>query len=280
MKLSEAFNEYIEENCVPRGNSERVIKATRARAVVIARRMRNPRIEDIRVEDILKFRAEMAENLCLATQSNYLAFIRRTLRWQALKGRDVLNYQLIVLPKVAQRERQALSQDDVKRLEEATTCIRDRLLISLLYTSGIRVQELMDLNRDSVQDGTFYVVGKGHVGRHCFTDKQTMALLKLYLKQRKDENEALFISSRGNRMNPQLIDRMLKSTARRAGINKPVSCHVFRHSFATNLLQEGMNEIYIQRLLGHKMISTTSVYAHPSYKRMMTAYQRKMSQIA
>jgi site-specific recombinase XerD len=81
-------------------------------------------------------------------------------------------------------------------------------------------------------------------------------------------------------MNPQLIDRMLKSTARRAGINKPVSCHVFRHSFATNLLQEGMNEIYIQRFLGHKMISTTSIYTHPSYKRMMTAYQRKMSQIA
>ena len=280
MKLSEAFKEYIEENCVPRGNSERVIKATRARAVVIARRMGNPRVEDIRVEDILKFRAEMSENLGLATQSNYLAFIRRTLRWQALKGRKVMNYQLIVLPKVVQRERQALSQDDVKRLEQATTCIRDRLLISLLYTSGIRAQELMDLNRDSVQDGIFYVVGKGHVGRHCFTDKKTMALLKLYLKQRKDENEALFISSRGNRMNPQLIDRMLKSTARRAGIEKPVSCHVFRHSFATNLLQEGMNEIYIQRLLGHKMISTTSIYAHPSYKRMMTAYQRKMSQIA
>jgi integrase/recombinase XerD len=280
MKLSEAFNEYIEENCVPRGNTERVIKNTRAKAVVIAKRMGNPKVEDIRVEDILKFRAEMADKLCLATQSSYLAFIRRTLRWQALKGRKVLNYQLIVLPKVAQRERQALTQDEVKRLEEATTCIRDRLLISLLYTSGIRVQELMDLNRDSVQDGAFYVVGKGHVGRHCFTDKKTMALLKLYLKQRKDENEALFISSRGNRMNPQLIDRMLKSTARRAGINKPVSCHVFRHSFATNLLQEGMNEIYIQRFLGHKMISTTSIYTHPSYKRMMTAYQRKMSQIA
>jgi integrase/recombinase XerD len=168
----------------------------------------------------------------------------------------------------------------VKRLEEATICIRDRLLISLLYTSGIRVQELMDLNRDSVQDGMFYVVGKGHVGRHCFTDKKTMALLKLYLKQRKDKNPALFISSRGNRMNPQLIDRMLKKAAERAGIEKPVSCHVFRHSFATNLLQEGMNEIYIQRLLGHKAISTTSIYAHPSYKRMLNAYQRKMSQVA
>ena len=118
MKLSETFKEYIEENCVPRGNSERVIKATRARAVVIARRMGNPRIEDIKVEDILKFRSEMAENLCLATQSNYLAFIRRTLRWQALKGRKVMNYQLIVLPKVAQRERQALSQDVANRLAE------------------------------------------------------------------------------------------------------------------------------------------------------------------
>ena len=280
MKLLEAFNEYIEESCVPRGNSERTIKAVRARAVIVAKRFGNPEIEDIKFEDVVKFRNEMAGELRQTTQSIYLGFLRATLHWQALKGRNVLNYQLIVLPKVAQRERQALSQDDVKRLEEATTCIRDRLLISLLYTSGIRVQELMDLNRDSVRDGTFYVVGKGHVGRHCFTDKKTMALLKLYLKQRKDENEALFISSRGNRMNPQLIDRMLKSTAKRAGIEKPVSCHVFRHSFATNLLQEGMNEIYIQRLLGHKMISTTSIYAHPSYKRMMTAYQRKMSQIA
>lgn len=279
MKLLEAFNEYINECCIPRGNSDRVIKAERARAVVIAERLGNPKVEDITLEDVSKFRAEMAEKLSLGTQSIYLGFIRATLRWEALKGRKVLNYELIVRPRTAPRERKALSPDEVRRMEDSSICIRDRLIISLLYTSGIRIAELMSLERDSIQDGRFYVVGKGHNGRYCFTDKKTMSLLKLYLKQRKDENPALFVSSRGNPVSPQLVDRMLKRTGERAGIDKNISAHVFRHSFATNLLEEDMNVVYIQRLLGHKELSTTAIYAHPSYKDIHRDYQRKMARL-
>lgn len=279
MKLSKAFNEYIEENCIPRGNSDRVIKAMRARAVVIAKRLDDPQIEDIKLEHISKFRIEMADKLSLGTQSIYLGFIRQTLRWQALKGRDVLNYQLIIRPRTTPKERKALTPDEVRRMEDAAICIRDRLIIALLYTSGIRIAELMSLERDSIQNGRFYVVGKAHKGRYCFTDKRTMAILKLYLKQRKDENRALFVSSRGNPVSPQLVDRMLKRTAERAGIDKQVSAHVFRHSFATNLMEEDMNVVYIQRLLGHKELSTTAIYAHPSYEDIRRVYQRKMARL-
>lgn len=280
MKLLEAFNEYIEESCVPRGNSERTIKAVRARAVIVAKRFGNPEIEDIKFEDVVKFRNEMAGELRQTTQSIYLCFIRATLRWQALKGRNVLNYQLVVMPRCAPRDKRPLLPEEVSRMEDAATCIRDRLLISLLYTSGIRISELLSLNRDSIVNGEFYVIGKGNKGRVCFTDDKTMALLKLYLKQRKDSSPHLFVSSRGNLVSPQLVDCMLKRTARRAGITKRVSAHIFRHSFATNLIDNEVDTIYVQRLLGHKMISTTSVYAHPNYEQMRRTYFNRMAQTA
>lgn len=277
MKLSEAFNEYIEENCVPRGNTERVIKAARARAVVIARRTGDPEVESITLADVAEFRNNMAENLSVGTQRVYLGFIRQTLRWQALKGRDVLNYQLVVMPREMPFRRQALTPEEVERMEEAALKIRDRLLISLLYTSGIRISELLSLQRDSINDCRFFVIGKGRKGRDCFTDKKTMALLELYLKQRTDSNPALFVSFRGKLISPQLIDIMLKRTAKRAGIDKPVSAHVFRHSFATNLAESNVNAFYIQQLLGHKEIATTALYAHPSYVGMGNFYRKNVS---
>src|SRR5690606_17056051 len=120
--------------------------------------------------------------------------------------------------------------------------------------------ELCSLNRDSIRDRSFTVVGKGGKARLCFLDERTETLLDLYLETRKDNLQPLFLTDSGHRITPGTIQETFKSIRKATGIE--CHPHTLRHSFATNLLQTNTNLYYVSKLLGHSQLNTTQQYLH------------------
>jgi integrase/recombinase XerD len=167
----------------------------------------------------------------------------------------------IKLPKINKEVPVFLNFGEIKRLILATDNLRDKLIIQLLYASGLRVSELVALNRDSIEDNKIKVQhGKGGKDRITYIDPSTRELLDTYLNSRNDQEKALFINKFNKRITTRSIERIVKKYAKEANINKKISPHTLRHSFATHLLQNKANIVVIKDLLGHSNLSTTQIY--------------------
>lgn len=141
--------------------------------------------------------------------------------------------------------------------------LRNAFVISLLYSSGIRLSEMLQLNRGQIVDQQFTVIGKGSKARLCFIDDRTQALMDEYLATRKDNSEALIVSAQNKqRMTPTNVQLLIKNSAERAGIKQRVTPHTLRHSFATNFLKNNGNMRYLSTMLGHSSLDTTMIYTH------------------
>jgi len=173
----------------------------------------------------------------------------------------------VKMPKKDKRLPEVLTKDEVRILIDAADNRKSRLIISLLYSSGLRVSELVNLKLDDVNlgDKTGWVrKGKGSKDR-LFTISENLAEeLQEYLKGREHE----FVFSKTKPLTTRNIQKIIKLTAARAGIQKKVTPHTLRHSFATHLLEQGTDIRYIQSLLGHQSISTTQIYAHVSSEEL------------
>ena len=165
--------------------------------------------------------------------------------------------------------------------------LRDRAIVELLFSSGLRVSELVNLNRDHINLSRreFMVRGKGQKDRPVFISKSAAEHVSSYLDARTDSLPALFLSySRRNvapnlsgdyrRLSARSIQRMISQYARLAGITKHVSPHTMRHSFATDLLMNGADLRSVQSLLGHSNISTTQVYTHVTDQHLKDIHER------
>jgi site-specific recombinase XerD len=182
--------------------------------------------------------------------------------------------------------------DEVERLlneipEDTETGLRDRAIIELLFSGGLRVSELCNLNRDSInlERREFVVRGKGKKDRPIFIDQSTADCIKDYLNARTDSLPALFLNNSKNqqvpttsgdyrRLTPRSIERIVQNYARKAGITKHVSPHTLRHSFATDLLMNGADIRSVQSLLGHANISTTQIYTHVTDPHLREVHER------
>lgn len=169
----------------------------------------------------------------------------------------------IRLPKVEKSLPTFLNFAEIKDLLQCIKNERDLAIIRLLYASGIRVSEMVNLNRDSIEKNTIMVrSGKGKKDRVVIIDKGTANLIKFYISKRKDKNTALFVNQRGKRITDRYIQILVKKYAKKAGIKKKVTPHTLRHTFATHLLQNKANIMVIKDLLGHASLSTTQIYTH------------------
>lgn len=165
---------------------------------------------------------------------------------------------------------------------------RDTALLELLYSTGMRVAEIVNLNLDQVDfDGEMVsVIGKGKKERLIPVGSQALDAVSLYLdnrqmllaKRRKQGKEvaeqALFLNNRGGRLTTRSVERMVQSYAIRAGITAPVTPHALRHSFATHLLEMGADLRVVQELLGHASLSTTQKYTHLTVDHLMAVYDK------
>jgi len=217
--------------------------------------------------------------LTKTTQSYHLIALRSFLRYCTKRNLEVMSADRIELPKTHRKEVTFLTPQELERLltQPDTTKeqgLRDRAILELLFSSGLRVSELTKLNREHVNLKTkeFMVRGKGQKDRPIFISEVAALWIEAYIKMRKDNLQPLFIRYSGNknmtndgnfmRLTPRSVQRMVKSCALKAGITKKVSPHTLRHSFATDLLMNGADLRSVQELLGHSNISTTQIYTH------------------
>ncbi len=188
-------------------------------------------------------------------------------------------------PKVKRRLPSYLSEEEIAKAFSSTCNPVEKAIMEILYSTGIRVSELCGLNVDDVDLSgcRMRVLGKGGKERIVFLTDEAVGALKEYLMYRmeklskikrldEDTKRALFITSRG-RISDMTVRRILKRIFMRCGIKKKVYPHLIRHTFATHLLEEGMNLRGVQSLLGHKNIQTTEVYTHVSLKHLLEAYR-------
>jgi integrase/recombinase XerD len=169
----------------------------------------------------------------------------------------------IQLPKVEKALPTFLNFGEMETLLNSICNKRDLAIVRLLYASGLRVSELMMLNKDSIEENSIRVKsGKGKKDRVVYVDSGTVDIIQAYEDERKDENPALFVNRRGKRLTDRYIEILVKRHAKRAGIKKKVTPHTLRHTFATHLLQNKANIMVIKDLLGHASLSTTQIYTH------------------
>lgn len=224
----------------------------------------------------LKEKRYASSSLCRAVMALKVFF--RFLKREGLVEKDVTVY--LESPKIWQLIPEVLSQDEVMRLlnapqKDSKEGLRDRAILHLLYASGVRVSELCMLNIQDVDDQFVRVKGKGGKERLVPIAKSAVQELDCYLVDGREEGgEALFLSLGGKRVTRFEVWKRVKYYAKKANIEKPISPHTLRHSFATHLLEHDADLRVIQEMLGHANIATTDRYTHISQKHLREAFDR------
>lgn len=210
-----------------------------------------------------------------STQNYYLISLRQFLKYMRKRGVKALAPDTIDLAKMRDRQIDFLTEDELKRLLDAPNGndernLRDRAILEFLFSTGLRVSELCSLPRDiNLDRDEISIRGKGEKVRVVFISEEARNAVKQYLAVRKDLGGGLFASVKTNSgkeknddINPRSVQRMIKHYAAKAGIMKHVTPHVVRHSFATDLLNNGADIRSVQVMLGHANIATTQIYTH------------------
>lgn len=300
MYFSEALADFLEHLEVEGGRSPKTIENYKLYLERFIDFTDDIPVADITAELIRKYRLWLnrhisdssGEELSIITQSYHLIALRGLLTYLSRRDIPSLSADKIILPKTTRRQVTFLHYDEVVRMiEQIDTSseqgLRDRAIVELLFSSGLRVSELTNLNRDHINLSRreFTVRGKGQKDRPVFISQSATEHVQAYLDFRKDSLAPLFLSYSRNagsasvsgdfrRLTARSIQRMVAHYARLAGITKHVTPHTMRHSFATDLLMNGADLRAVQSLLGHSNISTTQVYTHVTDQHLKDVFER------
>lgn len=229
------------------------------------------------------------DNLKKNTQNYHLISLRVFLKYLAKRNIKSLSPDRIELAKTGSRELDLITAQELSRLLSAPDgkdekSLRDRAILELLFSTGLRVSELCALDRDSIDLSReeFSVRGKGEKVRLVFLSDDAKDAIKDYLKARKDLSEPMFVnlskinSTQGmpNRLTTRSVERIIKHYAVKAGIGRKVTPHTMRHSFATDLLQNGADIRSVQAMLGHSSVSTTQIYTHFTDRQLKDIHKK------
>ncbi len=248
---------------------------------------------DITQELVSKYRVHLnrltdkfGRTLSRKTQGYHLIALRALLKHLAKNDIQSLSPDKVELPKAEDRHVEFLDADEVKRLVAAAplskrTEARDRAIILTLYATGLRVSELVSLNRDQVdlERREFTIIGKGRKARLVFLTQDAADAIRASLELRDDSFQPLFVNTRHTRavhrfdgeqrrLSATSMQTLVHRAALKAGIQKHVTPHVLRHSYATTLLRNGADIRAVQELLGHASIMTTQIYTHLTNERL------------
>jgi len=179
--------------------------------------------------------------------------------------------------KEPKRLRHALTDEEIELLRQACRTLRESSLIEFLVSSGVRLSEVVGVNKPDINwyEMSLHVIGKGNKERKVYFNIKAKILLEKYIAERKDECEALFVSSKYpfGRLSGRAIEKEIKNIAERAALNKSIFPHLFRHSFATHQINAGMPLPILQQLMGHESGDTTMIYAEMSQENIQHAYK-------
>jgi site-specific recombinase XerD len=285
IEMKQQFLEYIE---IEKGRGVKTVENydRYLRRFIDHTKVKNA--EDVTAEMVREFRLWLnrqstgniratGDTLKKKTQNYYLIALRAFLKFLAKKGVKSLAPEQIELAKVGDRSLDLITTGELERLLKAPEgnelhVLRDRAILQLLFSTGLRVSELASLSSDlDMSSDEFTVRGKGDKTRVVFLSDEAKDALKKYLAKRTDVDDAMFVRVAGNEMRGvkgeagltrRSIERIVKKYAIKAGISKKVTPHVMRHMFATDLLRNGADLRSVQMLLGHANIGTTQIYTH------------------
>ncbi|MBI2013427.1 MAG: tyrosine-type recombinase/integrase [Candidatus Colwellbacteria bacterium] len=246
-------------------------------------------VGDITEKSVRNFRLKLANaepEIKKITQSYYVIVIRSFLKYLAKVGAKAVPAERVELPKIPEREIQIIDYKDLERLLAAPKgnslrALRDKAILEVLFSTGLRVAELCNLNRNLNFDrGEITIRGKGSRLRIVFISDSAKKAIKVYLESRTDPEEALFVSiAKGKRENiigritSRSVERIVEHYTSAAGIPRRVTPHTLRHQFGTDLLVNGADLRSVQELLGHKNIATTQIYTHLTNKELKEVHR-------
>ncbi|MBI3627427.1 MAG: tyrosine-type recombinase/integrase [Candidatus Sungbacteria bacterium] len=316
MKLQDLKKDYLESLEVEKGRSKLTIRNYDhylSRFLAYAKIESPTKITESLIREYRLYLNRLDKNGTLKkqTQNYHLIALRNFLKYLSKRDVESLAAEKIELAKTPSRDLEFMEEDELSRLLKAPEAnnlraLRDRAIIELFFSTGLRLSELTNLNRDSVnlKRGEFSVRGKGDKIRVVFLSDTARDALKKYLDKREDVDPAMFVrivhpvrnrrrktsaSSEANkisngvkkagtednlRLTPRSVERMVKYYAAKAGITKRVTPHQLRHSFATDLLRNGADIRSVQALLGHSHITTTQIYTHVTDKGLREIHQK------
>ncbi len=293
--MKQQFLEYVE---IEKGRSVKTVENYDRYLSRFTEYSKLKNAEDITAEKVREFRLWLnrqstgnnratGETLKKKTQNYYMIALRSFLKFLAKRGVKSLSPEFIELAKVGERHLDLISPEELKRLLKSTDgddlkSLRDKAILELLFSTGLRVSELCSLTQDvDFSADSFSIRGKGEKIRVVFISDDARKAVKRYLAKRADVDDALFVRiGREDAKNGDLsldrrsIERIVKQCAIKAGISKKVTPHVIRHSFATDLLSNGADLRSVQMLLGHANISTTQIYTHVTDTELMRIHKQ------
>lgn len=239
-----------------------------------------------------RFQDQKGKPLQKITQSYYLIALRALLGYFVAKDVICIPPGKIALPRDIKREKTVkfLNLDQIERLllapdTESPSGLRNRAILETLFSTGLRIAELVALNKEQFlnikdkKDLELSVIGKGSYPRTVYLSERALSWLKKYLETRKDKERALFIHYKarvdsGSRLTPRSVERLVKKYTILAGVPIFTTPHTLRHSYATDLLTQGVDLRTIQEFLGHRSITSTQIYTHVTSKRLRDIHRQ------
>lgn len=258
---------------------------------------KKPTIDDINSETVRKFRLYLSRclgvngEMKLVTQGYYVIALRSFLKWLIKNDMEVMQPEKLDVPKVKDHSLKFLDEIQMHRLlnqplNSEKNGLRDRSILELLFSTGLRVSELVSLNREQINLRTreFGVIGKGGRSRVVFISKQAAEWIDKYIKSRTDQYKPLFIrdlrpkeialEDEKVRLTSRSVQRLVKKYVRQANLPVMATPHTLRHSMATDLLRSGADLRSVQEILGHKNIATTQIYTHVTDARLREIHEK------
>ena len=304
-KLKREFLEYLE---IEKGRAIRTVENYEHYLTVFFQFTKIKSPEDITDASVREFRLwlnrqttgnnrQTGDTVSKKTQNYYMIALRVFLKYLTKRGIKSMPRDQIELAKTPERTLDLISPDELSRLlnspkGNSLKDLRDKAILELLFSTGLRVSELCSLTNDfDFKRDEISIRGKGGKVRVVFISDEAKTAVKKYLDARKDMNDALFVQTpthkvsgeptksvglekAGTPLTRRSIERIVKQHAIKAGITKKVTPHVIRHSFATDLLNNGADIRSVQVMLGHSNISTTQIYTHVTDKQLREIHKK------
>jgi integrase/recombinase XerD len=272
--ISEAFARFDLEQLKLQSKSEKTRRNYRSTLSSFIKACSDIPITLVSYEHIIRWKVYMDSigNKSSSIASN-LSKMREVLKYLKKHGYNVLDHRDIELPRVVSANRTYLDHKEIEKIIQTASNLRDRALFAALWSSGCRISEVLAVDRDQIQVDKAFVLGKNSKTITVRLDG-ALSYIHEYLASRKDHLPPLFISGQYRRLTVSRVEQILHQVSAEAGIDKIVTPHVFRHSWATNLLENGADIRTVQNLLHHESISTTMIYTHVSQRREDESYKR------
>lgn len=280
MTIGEAFERFIFDEIKLRNGADKTARNYSSVLNSFVTACGDVPVELITYDTIIRWKMYMdSTGNQPSSMSSSLSKLRQVFRYLIRHSVKVIDPRDIELPKVFVKEAEWLTVKEIRAMLDSASSLRDKALISALFSSGGRVSEVLSLDRDSIQNNKAQVVGKGSKLITLYFDDSAMKHINAYLESRSDKLKPLFISGQYRRITVSRVEQIMHILAGEAVIEKNVTPHVFRHSFATDLLTNGADVIVAKELLNHSSVQTTQRYLHVATSRKEQSYAQKHTKL-